>query len=252
MYPAEPVQYYTDEYVEPLVDLLAEAKTRLALDVLWYTMPDASPGYVRIMNLRSQFIEAEQRKLDGLGGSKKEKRRITVAVKDVLDELRVEYPHVILLRRDPAVIGAGDAYEITTYYEEEDYSEYELTEPEYRERPNNGIGLGMVLGVLLVVVVVFFLVQSSGSAQTGNESRGVSEPLGIGWVLLLTDGPDCEKLSEQYDYVFRHHDGAEVVRTKRGGCSLLIRFEDQAAAVAKMRGSTTLGPKFPAMQVLEL
>ena len=252
MYPVEPVQYYTDVYVEPIVDLLAEAKTRLALDVLWYTMPAASPGYVRIMNLRSQFIEAEQLKLDGLGGSKKEKRRITVAVKDVLDGLRVEYPYVILLRRDPAVIGTGDAYEIGKYNDEEDYSEYELAEPEYRERSNNGIGLGMVLGVLLVVVVVFFLVQSSGSVQAGKENRGVAEPLEIGWVLLLTDGADCETLSEQYDYVFRHHNGAEVVRTKRGGCSLLIRFEDKASAVAKMRGSTTLGPNFPAMRVLEL
>ena len=251
MYPLAPVQYYTEEYVEPLINLLAEAKTKLALDLLWYTIPEASPGHVRVMNLRSQFIEAEQRKLDGLGGSKKEKRRIRMAVKDVLENLRIEYPHVITLRRDPAVIGAGEIYEIP-HYEKADYSDYELAEPEYRERSGSGVGLGVLYGVLLVVGVVFFLVKTSGNAQAGSGSRVVSGTPEIGWVLLLTDGQDCNTLSEQYDYVFRHHDGVEVVRTKRGGCSLLIRFEDKASAVEKMEGSTTLGPKFPGMRVLKL
>lgn len=252
MYPIKPIQYHTNEYVEPLVELLAEANTRLALDVLWYTMPNTSPGYVRVMNLRSQFVEAEQRKLDGLGGFKKEMRRVTVAVKDVLDELLMEYPYVIPLRRDPADVGFSGGYELSTYYDDDKSSDYELAESDYRERPSNGAGLGMVLGVLLVGIVVFFLLQSFGSTPAEKSSKMVSGVPRIGWVLLLKDGDDCEQLKKSYYYVFDHHKGVEVVKTVRGGCSLLIRFPDKASAVARMKESTTLGPKFPGLRVIEL
>jgi|AntRauTorckE5430_2_1112549.scaffolds.fasta_scaffold15872_4 hypothetical protein len=100
MYPERPIDYYTDEYVDPLIELLANAETMQVLNVLWYTMPKESPGHVRVMNLRTQFIEAEERRLDGLGGWKKDKRRINGAMRDVLDKLRVEYPYYITLRYD--------------------------------------------------------------------------------------------------------------------------------------------------------
>lgn len=250
MTPDYPLSYQTGEFVEYLSELLANAQTKRVLEILWYTIPVTSPGYGRVMNLRAQYLESERRELDGQGGWKKDRRRTLPAVKSVLDDLLIEYPYSIPLRQNPLTVGDYGVLGLPVDYEEE--PAYELEESAYRERSSSSAGFLMLLGALILCGVVFVLAKTSGEGYAEGTPNTAFEAPKVGWVLHLTDGSDCEKLEQQYYYVFNHHEGAAVVQTKRGGCSLVIKFPDKASAEARLRRTKSLKRSFPGLRVLEL
>lgn len=239
--------YDTVEYTEFLVGLITQAKTKRALKILYQTMPTDSPSYARVVNYCNQFRAAEIQKHDGLAGWREEMSRINLAVIHLTETLLEEYPYAIPLRTSPLLITPNNQI---TYDPYDNYVEEELVA---QPRPSSRLGLGMVLGILLVGVIVFFLAKSSESAVAGADApQTLYDSSQIGWVLLLEDGTDCESLAKRYDFVFRHHGDAEVMETNRGGCSLLIRFPDKAAAEKRKQRSSSLKRTFPGSQVVKL
>lgn len=247
--------YDTAEYVSSLTDKITEGKTAEALNFTYRTMPTDSSTYRRVVNLSNQYRQAEIRMYDGLPGWREEMSRINLAVLDVLEELRREYPYSIPLRTEELFSEQDYSPAQLTYEEDEDYFDYE-EEQVYHKSESSGIGLGAIIAILLLVVTsVALLAKSSSDATAGTSTIPLSVGEGIdqiGWVLLLKEGKDCTSLADQYDFVFRHHDDAEVVSTSRGGCALLIRFPDQKSAKARKKKSTSLKRTFPNAKVINL